>query len=131
MEKFGVWPGTFVHCYADGWLEKFFLALEENDSWLKTSTPAEYIASHLPLGRADLPSASYAEMMEWVLPTDTRLRYFAIEKEFAARPDLLSLHSRRLLARILPQVPRIQSTAQENAARLGLRRFCAAAPLQR
>jgi len=29
-----------------------------------------YIASHVPLGRADLPSASYAEMMEWVLPTE-------------------------------------------------------------
>ncbi len=91
MEKFGVWPGTFLHCYKDGWLERFFLALEENESWLQTSTPADYIASHLPLGRADLPSASYAEMMEWVLPTDTRLRYFAIEKEFTGRPDLLSL----------------------------------------
>jgi alpha-amylase len=90
MEKFGVWPGTFKHCYEDGWLERFFLALEENDSWLKLSTPSEYIASHLPLGRADLPSASYAEMMEWVLPTNTRLRYFALEKEFAGRPDLLS-----------------------------------------
>ena len=33
-------------------------------------TPSEYIASHVPLGRADLPSASYAEMMEWVLPTE-------------------------------------------------------------
>jgi len=90
MEKFGVWPGTFKHCYEDGWLEKFFLALEENGSWLKLSTPSEYIASHLPLGRADLPSASYAEMMEWVLPTNTRLRYFALEKEFAGRHDLLS-----------------------------------------
>ena len=90
MEKFGVWPGTFAHCYEDGWLERFFLALEENDSWLKTSTPSEYIASHLPLGRADLPSASYAEMMEWVLPTNTRLRYFALQKEFAGRPDLLA-----------------------------------------
>ncbi len=90
MEKFGVWPGTFKHCYQDGWLEKFFLALEENESWLKIITPADYIASHLPLGRADLPSASYEEMMEWVLPTNTRLRYFALEKEFAGRPDVLS-----------------------------------------
>lgn len=91
MEKFGVWPGTFEHCYVDGWLEEFFAALEENSSWLKTTTPREYLASHFPLGRADLPSASYAEMMEWVLPTRTRLKYYAIEKEFAKRPDVLSV----------------------------------------
>jgi len=81
MEKFGVWPGTFAHCYEAGWLENFFQALDENASWLKILTPSEYIASHVPLGRADLPSASYAEMMEWVLPTETRLRYFALHKD--------------------------------------------------
>jgi len=48
------------------------------------------MASQHPLGRADLPTASYAEMMEWVLPTNTRLRVFALHKEFAARPDLLA-----------------------------------------
>jgi alpha-amylase len=90
MEKFGVWPGTFKHCYMDGWLEEFLSALEQNASWLKTSTPSEYMAANLPLGRADLPSASYAEMMEWVLPTSTRQRYFRLRDEFAARPDLLA-----------------------------------------
>lgn len=90
MEKFGVWPGTFKHCYADGWLENFFGALEENATWLKTVTPSECIASQVPLGRADLPTASYAEMMEWVLPTATRMRFFGLEKEFSSRPDLLA-----------------------------------------
>ncbi|HEY1484091.1 MAG TPA: alpha-amylase/4-alpha-glucanotransferase domain-containing protein [Candidatus Acidoferrum sp.] len=90
MEKFGVWPGTFKHCYENGWLEKFLAALESNASWLKSCTPSEYMSANLPLGRADLPSASYAEMMEWVLPTNTRQRYFALRKEFAARPDLLT-----------------------------------------
>jgi len=89
MEKFGVWPGTFRHCYLDGWLDQFFTALEANSSWLKTSTPIEYIASHPPLGRADLPSSSYAEMMEWVLPTRTRAQYSALKNEFGGRPDLL------------------------------------------
>jgi 4-alpha-glucanotransferase len=90
MEKFGVWPGTFKHCYADGWLGNFFAALEENAQWLKTVTPSECIASHVPLGRADLPTASYAEMMEWVLPTNTRLRYYGLHKEFSGRADLLA-----------------------------------------
>jgi len=90
MEKFGVWPGTNAHCYKDGWLENFFTALEENSSWLRVSTPAEYLADHSPLGRADLPTASYTEMMEWVLPTRVRQRYHAVQKEFAGRPEILS-----------------------------------------
>lgn len=90
MEKFGVWPGTFKHCYEDGWLGDFFRALEENSEWLKVITPSECISSHVPLGRADLPSASYAEMMEWVLPTNTRQRFYGLSKEFAGRPDLLT-----------------------------------------
>jgi alpha-amylase len=90
MEKFGVWPGTYKHCYVDGWLEQFFETLEENSPWLKTTTPGALMTSHQPLGRADLPTASYAEMMEWVLPTNTRLRVYALHKEFAARPDLLA-----------------------------------------
>ena len=90
MEKFGVWPGTYKHCYVDGWLEQFFEALEENSSCLKTTTPGALMTSQHPLGRADLPTASYAEMMEWVLPTNTRVRVFALHKEFAARPDLLA-----------------------------------------
>lgn len=90
MEKFGVWPGTFEHCYKNGWLENFFTALEENSCWLQTVTPSQCIASHVPLGRADLPTASYAEMMEWVLPTPARLRFYQLHREFSNRPDLLS-----------------------------------------
>jgi alpha-amylase len=90
MEKFGVWPGTFAHCYTDGWLEKFFSALEENSSWLRVSSPSEFLAAHTPAGRADLPTASYTEMMEWALPTRVRQRYNAVLKEFGSRPEILS-----------------------------------------
>ncbi|HVS89544.1 MAG TPA: alpha-amylase/4-alpha-glucanotransferase domain-containing protein [Candidatus Acidoferrum sp.] len=90
MEKFGVWPGTYEHCYGKAWLAQFFSALEENSSWLRISTPGEFLATHAPLGRADLPAASYTEMMEWVLPTRVRQRYHAVQKEFASRPEVLS-----------------------------------------
>ena len=90
MEKFGVWPGTFEHCYTNQWLEKFFAALEENSSWLSISTPGEYLANHSPLGRADLPTASYTEMMEWVLPTRVRQRYNAVQNEFSSRNEVLA-----------------------------------------
>ena len=90
MEKFGVWPGTHEHCYKDGWLADFFTALEENSDWLQVSTPGDYLATHTPLGRADLPTASYTEMMEWALPTRVRQRYHEVLKEFSARPEVLS-----------------------------------------
>jgi 4-alpha-glucanotransferase len=90
MEKFGVWPGTYQHCYENGWLETFFAAVEANSSWLQTVTPGLCVAAERPLGRADLPTASYAEMMEWVLPTNTRLRLEQLQREFAHRADVLT-----------------------------------------
>ena len=90
MEKFGGWPGTFEHCYQDRWLDALFHAFEESSSWLDVITPGQYLASHHPKGRADLPTASYTEMMEWALPTPTRQRYNALLKEFDSRPDVLA-----------------------------------------
>ena len=86
MEKFGVWPGTYDLCYRDHWLENFFTDLERNSDWLETSTPIDAVSSHASLGRADLPTASYTEMMEWSLPTPARNRYHALTVEFANRP---------------------------------------------
>src|ERR1700675_2905469 len=90
MEKFGVWPGTNEHCYKGGWLADFFAALEKNSDWLAVSTPGDYLRTHAPLGRADLPTASYTEMMEWALPTRVRQRYHEVLKEFGSRNEVLS-----------------------------------------
>ncbi len=88
LEKFGAWPGTYDHCYTNGWLERFFAALESESAWLETSLPGEYLASHAALGRADLPTASYTEMMEWVLPTDVRQQFHEVRERFAGEPDV-------------------------------------------
>ncbi|MGA2483780.1 MAG: alpha-amylase/4-alpha-glucanotransferase domain-containing protein [Candidatus Acidiferrales bacterium] len=90
LEKFGVWPGTHKHCYQDGWLESFFSALEANSAWLATTPPGEYLAAHPSLGRADLPTASYSEMMEWALPTPARQRLQAFIRESSSRPEILA-----------------------------------------
>ena len=90
MEKFGVWPGTHKLCYEEGWLADFFTELEKNSDWLDVCTPGEYLASHSPLGRADLPTASYTEMMEWALPTRVRQRFHAVLQEFGSRPEVLA-----------------------------------------
>lgn len=68
-EKFGVWPRTFDHVYKDGWLKEFFAKIAENKSWIKPLHFSEAIKSIKPKGRIYLPNASYAEMMQWALPT--------------------------------------------------------------
>jgi len=90
MEKFGVWPGTFKHCYEDRWLEDFLSALESNSDWLSVTPLGEYAETHTPLGRADLPTASYPEMGEWALPTVVRQRFRAVQQELAWRPEVVS-----------------------------------------
>ena len=90
MEKFGGWPGTFEHCFQENWLDNLFATFEQNSDWLDVCNPGEYLASHKPCGRADLPTASYTEMMEWALPTRTREHYNALLKEFSSRAEVLS-----------------------------------------
>ncbi|HEV2617746.1 MAG TPA: alpha-amylase/4-alpha-glucanotransferase domain-containing protein [Candidatus Acidoferrales bacterium] len=90
MEKFGVWPGTYEHCYVNGWLERFVASLEANQDWLATVPPGEAVSSQPALGRVDLATCSYAEMMEWSLPTSARVRFQALEKEFSSREDVLA-----------------------------------------
>jgi hypothetical protein len=88
LEKFGIWPGTYDHCYKNGWLERFFDALEANADWLTLTTPGAYRRAHRPLGCAALPTAAYSEMMEWALPTPARHRVEMLVHEFAGRPEV-------------------------------------------
>ncbi len=69
-EKFGLWPMTYEHVWQGEWFEDFFRALEENGDWLKTISPGAYAQQFPAIGRVYLPTASYDEMTEWVLPAD-------------------------------------------------------------
>lgn len=71
-EKFGTWPDTQTHVYADGWLRRFFDALSDNSDWLNTCTLAEAVATTAPKGKVYLPDCSYREMTQWSLPTQTQ-----------------------------------------------------------
>jgi hypothetical protein len=78
-EKFGAWPTTFEHCWGKGrWMEDFFDALEANADWLRTVHPTAWLAEHPPIGRAYVPTGSYAEMGEWSLPPAESLAYTAV-----------------------------------------------------
>ena len=74
-EKFGVWPESKQHCYANGWLRRFLDALVANRDWLQVVTLGEAVKSVSPLGKIYLPDASYREMTEWVLPTEQQINY--------------------------------------------------------
>jgi 4-alpha-glucanotransferase len=80
-EKFGVWPGTNKWVYEDRWLENFLKALEDNRDTIKTMTFSQYIDEHKAAGRIYLPSASYAEMMEWALPVKAGFKYEKMMEE--------------------------------------------------
>jgi 4-alpha-glucanotransferase len=69
-EKFGVWPGTHKWVYQEKWLEKYFEALQANKDWIHVLPFAEYLDQYPSLGPVYLPTASYTEMMQWVLPAE-------------------------------------------------------------
>ena len=92
-EKFGVWPGTHSLCYERKWLERFMVALEQNSHWVRTVTFSEYISQRKPLGWVFLPTASYAEMMEWSLPVEAQLKYGAFLKKLKERGEAAEYES--------------------------------------
>jgi alpha-amylase len=65
-EKFGAWPGTWEHCYRDGWLDRFFDRIGAL-GWVDFSTFSDIVDGSPASGRAYLPTASYREMGEWAL----------------------------------------------------------------
>ncbi len=66
-EKFGMWPTTYAHCWEQGWVERFFEAIE-GIRWIETVPPGEYRRTREPGGRIYLPTGTYEEMAGWALP---------------------------------------------------------------
>ncbi|MGD9897615.1 MAG: alpha-amylase/4-alpha-glucanotransferase domain-containing protein [Calditrichaceae bacterium] len=80
-EKFGVWPETFRHVYENGWLEKFFTAVEQNMDWIEMLHFDEVFDKVKPKNKIFLPTASYSEMMHWSLFPKTFNEFEAFEHE--------------------------------------------------
>jgi alpha-amylase len=78
-EKFGIWPKTYKHCYEDGWMERFFEAIEKNREWINMLHFSETLEKLPPLGRIYLPASSYAEMSQWSLPAKGFREYENLE----------------------------------------------------
>jgi alpha-amylase len=85
-EKFGLWPGTYAHCWEQGWVESFLSALEAQ-AWVQTVTPSDAL-QRPAAGRVYLPAASYDEMMEW---SGGFWRQFLVKY-----PEINTMHKRML-----------------------------------
>ncbi len=83
-EKFGVWPGTYDYCWTRGWMDRFFEAIEANRAWIRVVPVGEYARSHRARGRIYLPTASYAEMLEWALPAGAGEEFTRVVHEMQA-----------------------------------------------
>jgi|UniRef100_A0A7V3RFZ9 hypothetical protein len=78
-EKFGVWPGTYNWVYKEQWLDKFISFLNE-ETWIETVHLRDVIEREPPAGRVYIPTASYEEMGEWVLPLNTGKDYMELKR---------------------------------------------------
>ncbi|MCA9770767.1 MAG: DUF1926 domain-containing protein [Myxococcales bacterium] len=85
-EKFGMWPGTYDWVVGGGWLDAFFDAVEAAD-WLELVPPIEQFRETEPEGRVYIPTASYAEMLEWSLPLEAGRTLREVKAVVAAAPD--------------------------------------------
>ncbi len=101
-EKFGAWPGTYEYCWGhEYWVDRLFSALEGSGDWLATVTPSEWLDRQPPTRRVYVPTASYVEMTEWVLPPDeTPVFVRLLEEARGAQLARSEVPARRLLAQL-------------------------------
>jgi len=108
-EKFGVWPGTYEHCWQKGWMDRFFTSLKDNQTWINTIQLGEYVRRFPPVGRIYLPCASYEEMMEWSLPADKSWEYTKLKRQLEeeGRQDIIQFMYSGLWRNFLVKYPEI------------------------
>jgi alpha-amylase len=86
-EKFGGWPTTHAHVWEKGWIERFFSAVERERDWLVPITPGAYAKQFRAHGLVYLPTASYAEMMEWAMPPAAATEYRRVTDQARERGE--------------------------------------------
>ncbi|MDG6907201.1 MAG: DUF1925 domain-containing protein, partial [Nitrososphaerota archaeon] len=100
-EKFGAWPSTFDRVFRDGWLEKFFRAIEgaQKHGSITTIHISEQLGQTQTLRRTYLPSGSYPELREWALALESQTEKIAqgFFRQFLSKyPESGRLYSKML-----------------------------------
>ncbi len=134
-EKFGMWPGTFEHCWTNGYMDRLFSAIEANADWLETTTPGAYLrqypgarsrlsADRLLPGNDRVGAARRTDARDQEHPHrhGARDRPEAVERAGAVGVSApgAALHARRLLAQLswrsIPKSTRCRNAACTPAA---------------
>jgi alpha-amylase len=76
-------------------MERFFAALEREQEWLETITPGTYARRFDARGLTYLPTASYAEMMEWAMPPPAAGAYHNVVTRLESSHDQEALRFMR------------------------------------
>lgn len=79
-EKFGSWPNTYDPLWRQGVFDRFLEMLERNSDWIETIPLGDWFQSQPPMGCVYIPTASYAEMMEWALPAQQTRKFEELRK---------------------------------------------------
>ncbi len=79
-EKFGDWPQTFETVYTNGWLDRFFTAIESEPETFVIRPLREGVDAGKSLGLVYLPPASYGEMMVWAQNPEDIPRYRSVRQ---------------------------------------------------
>ena len=80
VEKFGLWPTTEKRVWTERWLERFFLALRDESSWLRSVTPGQLLADTPSSGAIYIPTISYQEMGAWTLPAEASTQFIELSQ---------------------------------------------------
>jgi alpha-amylase len=131
-EKFGGWPGTNAHCYANGWLRRFFELLRSNRHWLRLCTFAQAVDETKPIAKTYLPDCSYREMTEWALPAGRQAEQKRLAHDLEKQPHVAAAlrslrgglwrnfkarypETQEMYARMMQVSRRLQQTEQDGA----------------
>ncbi|MBI5290117.1 MAG: DUF1926 domain-containing protein [Chloroflexi bacterium] len=119
-EKFGAWPTTYAHVWEQGWIERFFTAIESAADWLEMITPGEYMRRFDACGLTYLPAASYAEMMEWAMPAASSAAYRNVMHQLQqdSRSDVLAFVRGGFWRYFLAKYPEV-NTMHKRGLRVG------------
>ena len=119
-EKFGAWPNTYDHCYAEGtgWVEHFFTALEAvSGDWLLTTPPVVNGFASAPAAWPRRPAHGFLFRNDGMGAADRRPQGISHrQRRVCLSSQRLEIPARGPLARLLHQVRGVELAAPEDAA---------------
>ncbi|MEB3299473.1 MAG: alpha-amylase/4-alpha-glucanotransferase domain-containing protein [Candidatus Sericytochromatia bacterium] len=101
--RFGAWADTHGRLYEEGWLDRFFGMLADQQDWIRLDTPTGHLDSLSPWGQVYIPAMSYREMAGWSLPPELEPAH--ARALAALGPDLAPFLGGGFIRRFLARYP--------------------------